>query len=92
MIQSPIRGKLGKEKTLKLVFLENGAFEQHEHGVEYSAGVKFRFLWIRSFMPTGELTKADLEKVSQSSTHKTDRTVSDHRAVVLELPRLPDFR
>ena len=31
-------------------------------------------------------------EISQSSTHKTDRTVSDHRAVVLELPRLPDFR
>ena len=35
-MQSPVRGKSGKEKTLKLVFLENGAFEQHEHGVEYS--------------------------------------------------------
>ena len=26
-------------------------------------------------------------EVSQSSTHKTDRSVSDHRAVILELPR-----
>jgi len=32
MIQSPVRGKSGKEKTLKLVFLENGAFEQHGMG------------------------------------------------------------
>ena len=28
--------------------------------------------------------------VSQSSTHRTDRSVSDHRAVILELAGLPD--
>jgi hypothetical protein len=36
MIQSPVRGKSGKEKAFKLVFLGNGAFEQYENGVEYS--------------------------------------------------------
>ncbi len=29
-------------------------------------------------------------EVSQSSTHKTDRSVSDHRAVIIELAGLPD--
>jgi endonuclease/exonuclease/phosphatase family metal-dependent hydrolase len=29
-------------------------------------------------------------EISQSSTHKTDRSVSDHRAVILELPGLPE--
>ena len=29
-------------------------------------------------------------EVAQSSTHKTDRSVSDHRAVIIELAGLPD--
>ena len=29
-------------------------------------------------------------EIPQSSTHKTDRSVSDHRAVLLELPNLPN--
>jgi hypothetical protein len=29
-------------------------------------------------------------EISQSSTHKTDRSVSDHRAVIIELPGLSD--
>ena len=29
-------------------------------------------------------------EVSQSSTHKTDRSVSDHRAVIIELLGLPE--
>lgn len=30
-------------------------------------------------------------EVSQSTTHKTDRSVSDHRAVIIELAGLPDL-